>query len=162
MGNVPRDRVPSILDRLIAGPAPEPDDRRSGVDELRRSVLRDLGWLLNARSAVMVLGAGAPGRCDLARSSLLGYGLPEWVRHSRARPADVAQIAASLRSAIQNYEPRLCADTVRVEAVAGADSATEPLRFRIDATLQVHPVRVRVAFDTEVSGDGAFELEEVT
>jgi type VI secretion system protein ImpF len=153
-----------VLDRLTAGGGHERPfaDQRVGVRELRRSVLRNLEWLLNTRSLAMDPGDDLLAGCELARTSVLGFGIPDLTRYSRSREADAAEIAALLRGAIVSFEPRLRADTVRVEPLGGPATDTGALRFRIAATLQVHPIREAVAFDTEVRDNGEIDLREIT
>ncbi len=138
---------PSLLDRLIGD---EPDRPRGlqtyvGFRELRDSVGRDLEWLLNSKRSPLDLDAFAE-----ARESLLSYGVPDFSVYSWRSPTDANRIAQAIEEAIQRFEPRLAAGSVKVEILPSGDIDDFRLRFRIDALLQVEPLSEPVSFDTEI------------
>jgi type VI secretion system protein ImpF len=158
---------PSLLERLLGGGSHQErvgQDLRVGVRELRREVLRDLEFLLNTRALNRADLAGHP----LASGSVLGYGVPDLTGASRDSVQDTQRVRSEIEEAVRRYEPRLVADSVRVERIVATDKESktfEPIfkmRFRIHGLLRVEPEPEPIAFDTEIEmGSGAIELKEV-
>lgn len=138
---------PTLIDRLIA---PEDGSRRSqpgvGLREIRRAVARDLEWLLNAKT---LLGARLAD-LEEARTSVLNYGVPDFSTASWRSSADAERICAEIEVAVRRFEPRFVPSSVRVSVLPGGDVDDFSLRFRIEATLYVEPIREAVWFDSQV------------
>ena len=107
---------PSLLDRLTDL---APDHRKESFDQqtltmtqLRRAVLRDLGWLLNATSLDTV--EDIP-KDSLARRSTINFGVPG-IAGSSAMEGRAGFIETSIAEAIRAFEPRIRAETLRVRA----------------------------------------------
>ncbi len=134
--------LPSVLDRLLdADPTSQveaPPYPPAVLREIRQSVRRDLENLLNTRRFYKL-----PARDDdpLALSSV-GYGIPDFTGGS----VDSHVMLAAIRDAIQRFEPRLT--NIRVTLEDAAESIDRTLRFRIEATLWIEPLREPVAFRT--------------
>jgi type VI secretion system protein ImpF len=132
--------VPSVLDRLLdAEPTSQveaPPYPPAVLREIRQAVRRDLENLLNTRRLYQ-----APPRDDdpLAQSSL-GYGIPDFTGTS----VDSRVMLAAIEDAIRRFEPRL--RNVRVVVDEQGESKDRTLRFRIEATLWIEPLREPVAF----------------
>lgn len=141
---------PSLLDRLILPPAWDRGDRNRtiGVNELRDSVLRDLGWLLNTYCALTEELEHLPE----ARNSTLAYGLSDFSSVSWTDEVQLKVIAREIEDAIRRFEPRLRPGSVRVTPTAGdKDKVPRDLpHFRIEGVLHVDPVTEPVAFDADV------------
>ena len=60
-----------------------------------------------------------------------------------------------MSSTIRRFEPRLRERSVQVTPLPGNDADDFKLRFRIDATLEVEPIRTPVSFDTDVDFDAS-------
>ena len=113
---------PSLLERLTDH---EPDatrevreHRSSSARSLRQSVMRDLGWLLNAQ--------GIASSQDVARypgvaESVLNFGFSDLAGKS-ASNVDVARIERLMADAIRAFEPRILPGTLRVRAIADGRS----------------------------------------
>lgn len=123
-------RPATLLERLSAGAAPA--DPRAA---LRRSILRNLGDVLNARTghAPAQMDLGTPPPCEL----ITDY------------PACIPRLTRGIESCIARYEPRLAA--VRVTHVPRDDSLS--LHFRIEAVL-ADGSRTPVSFSTHVDPTG--------
>jgi type VI secretion system protein ImpF len=142
---------PSLLDRLILPLAWDRGDRGRtiGVTELRDSLQRDLGWLLNTYCP---LAGGELDGLPEAQSSNLAYGLSDFSSVSWSDEVQLKAIAREIEEAIRRFEPRLRASSVRVLPIA-ADKEKIPRElphFRIEAVLDVDPVTEPVAFDADV------------
>lgn len=160
MAKAPPEEVvrPSLLDRLV-GEVPKnvPGARLEvGVRELKRSVARDLEWLLNTR-------VWYPGSLEdwheLSRS-VVNYGIPDFSGFSWTSQGDAEKICRALEIAIRRFEPRLAPRSVRVSLQPRSDLAEFRLHFRIDGILHVEPVTEPVSFDTSVEIDtGAMHVD---
>ena len=115
--------------------------KRLSIDELKDSVARDLEALLNSRGG---LAATQAEQFPHSASSVLGYGMTDFVGLSLANPADCHRICATIERAIADHEPRLRNTRVTIEAESGSKTS---LRFIITAMLVVHPMREPVNFD---------------
>jgi type VI secretion system protein ImpF len=122
--------LPGLLDRLM-GQQVQPG--RSGLEQFKDNVARDLEALLNARAGV------APERFDaypLARASILNYGLTDFAAFCLSSGEDRAAICACLKDAIERHEPRL----KNVSAVLVPEQGgVNRLSFVINATLHAGP-----------------------
>ncbi len=99
-----------------------------GIAGVEASVVRELRRLLNSRSPVTL--------SDFTDTELtvLDYGIPDYGAHSAQSEADRRRVAAAIRHAITQFEPRL--EDVDVGLVDGATGKTIAL-FCIAATLRV-------------------------
>ncbi len=150
--------LPSVLDRLIdAEPTSQveaPPYPPAVLREIRQSVRRDLENLLNTRR----LYSAPPKDDDPLTLSSIGYGIPDFTGAS----VDTRIMLASIEDAIRRFEPRL--KNIRVLLEDAAESIDRTLRFRIEATLWIEPLREPVAFrskwesttsSVQVEGDSA-------
>ena len=122
--------LPGLLDRLM-GERAHPG--RTGAEQLKDNVARDLEALLNARAGV------APGRFDaypLARASILNYGLTDFAAFCLSSSEDRAALCACLQAAIERHEPRLKNVSAALEEEQGG---VNRLSFVIHATLHAGP-----------------------
>jgi type VI secretion system protein ImpF len=95
------------------------EQRGLSLRRLHDSVLRDLGWLLNATSLSSVTG---PPACTQVARSVLNYGLRN-LAGANLSGLPVGQIEKAIRQAIQDFEPRLMRSTIMVQA-AGVPGST--------------------------------------
>lgn len=156
---------PSLLDRLT-DLAPETtreslDQQMLTMTQLRRAVLRDLGWLLNATNldAVDELPEGS-----LTARSTLNFGIPGLAGRDAADRHAIS-IERTVEEAIRTYEPRIRPETLQVRARPfDRDSGLPTLTLEISGELWAQPVpqqlfletaielETRVAVVTEVKG----------
>jgi type VI secretion system protein ImpF len=144
--------LPSIIDRLGAatgsgGRAAHPSQTAA---ELKRSVARDLEWLLNTR----VWTPWNLEALEEAGRSILNYGLPELSGYSWASGDDASAIRTLVETAIRTFEPRLVPRSIRTEILPSEDVSDFRLRIRIEAILQVDPISEPVVFDTGLDLEG--------
>lgn len=143
--------LPCLLDRLTdddPGSANEPHYRQSlTLGHFRRSVLRDLGWLLNAPQhpeadeinaypavAISVLNFGVPDLCGRTASSL-----------------NPAELEAQLVESIANYEPRILRKSLSVRVVPGVNMASPNIvGFEIRGLMWANPMPEHFVVQTEL------------
>ena len=103
---------------------------------------RDLEALLNARCCALdvQLLEGFPQ----ARGSFLTYGITDLSSLSLLNPDHRMLLRDQIRSAIEQFEPRLAQVRVNLDVPR---EFSRMLRFRVEALLEVHPHRPPVAFD---------------
>lgn len=114
--------------------------RRLNVEQLKESVARDLEALLNSRRGPDDALEDYP----LARQSILGFGILDFVGMSLSNPADCHRICRTIEETIHHHEPRLKQVRVFLEADEGS---TNSLLFSISALLVVYPAQEPVSFD---------------
>jgi type VI secretion system protein ImpF len=114
--------------------------RRLNIDELKTSVARDLEALLNTRSVV----GKRVEKFELVRSSILNFGILDFVGLSSANPMDCDYICRQIASTVEQQDSRL--KNVRVSLDIGAVEVNQ-LCFSIEALLKVYPAQELVSFD---------------
>jgi type VI secretion system protein ImpF len=143
---------PSLLDRLTDH-APDAsregrEQRASSARAQRASVMRDLGWLLNAQG---IASAQDITRYPGVAGSVLNFGFTDLAGKS-ASNLDVARIERLMSDAIAAFEPRIVAGTLRVRALQSDDAALQhnALAFMIEGDLHAYPVPERLYLRTEL------------
>ena len=148
----PSDRIkPSLLDRLTDDEPGElrdpPHKRFASTKQLRESVVRDLGWLLNCVRLSTVQDLQAH---PYAAKSVLNFGLPDMAGRTTSG-IDIPELEQQLRQAILDFEPRLLPSSVEVTVVQAAEStAHNNMQLVIEAKLFAHPVPLAVWLRTEI------------
>lgn len=142
---------PSLLDRLTDA---APEQRRESLDQqsltmpqLRRAVLRDLGWLLNATNlaAVIDLPEGS-----LVSRSTLNYGIPG-IAGAGAMDRRSTTLERSVADAIRAYEPRIRPESLQVRArPVRREDALPLLVLEIRGELWAQPVPQQVFLETSI------------
>ncbi len=138
----------SLLDRLFDS---EPERRQEELRppsraELRTAVLRDLDWLFNAtRAGFERTGEAWP----LVRRSVLNFGLPTFSGLTLSAVEPEA-MAAQVREAILDFEPRISAHSLRVVALAESQHQERHnlISFRIDGELE--SLQLQLQLRTEI------------
>ena len=159
------DRLqPALLDRLAddhRASATEADEQRVMTkQQIRRAVLRDLSWLLNA---VQPLAAQAE-RYPVAADSVLNYGLPPMAGQLASR-IDVSLLERSIRGAIQRFEPRILADTLAVRAIEfdSVMATHNIIEFEIRGFLWAQPVPLELLLRTQLDLEaGQVEIKDAS
>lgn len=148
----PLERLqPALLDRLTdLEPDKKVESRDGRVMSTRRfeeSVLRDLGWLLNANNL-----EAAEDLEDFAevRASVLNFGIPDF-SGLVATGMSAAALERAVHTAITTFEPRLDRTTLRVSVVTeSSGEQRNALAFRIEAQLWAEPLPVSLYLKTEL------------
>jgi type VI secretion system protein ImpF len=137
--------VLSVFDRLCDDAPESPaEDRPLWIgprETVKRLVLNNLSWVLNARRYVGEL----PGGAHHLQRSVLGYGLPDFSGMTMETAADREALREAIESAVRRFEPRL--SRVRVSPPQ-VETGGRDLRFQIDAVLQLWPAPEFVSFDS--------------
>jgi len=150
---------PSVLDRLIDR---SPEEKADPVDgwggsalRYKRSVLRDLEWLLNTRRTP----EPAPDDLPLVRDSVYNYGLPDLSSLSADSSEDRRTLLREVQKTLRAFEPRL--DSVQVTAADPDETSQPEIRLSVQGLLLMDPEPERVSFDTVLElASGHFDVEE--
>jgi len=142
---------PSLLDRLRDN---EPDSdvesraqRVLSISRLKRSVLRDLEWLLSTGNLAITEDLS-----DYPEMSncVINYGVAN-LGGSSASSTDVAQVERDVRQAILDFEPRILAKTLSVTVVLDEKKMSrQTLSFQIEGQLWAQPLPVSLYLSTDV------------
>jgi len=159
----PKERLqPSLLDRLTddePGKQQESRDKRVlSPRQLRRSVIRDLEWLLNSTDLASVQNLSAyPHAID----SVINYGLPE-LAGKNVSGLEVGTLERILRRAIQRFEPRILRDSLRIRVVVDESLMSHnAIQFDIQGELWGQPMPQQLYLKTQVDLEsGGFEVTE--
>lgn len=148
----------SVLDRLVdeePSMSQDPPKARSvSLAELKKSVRRDLEWLLNTRCFTENIDGGL----EESLKSVAFYGLPDFTAVSVKNPNEQRRMAQALEEAIKIFEPRFSDLKVTLEPI---DNVDRLLKFKIEATLDVDPAPEPVMFDTVLQlGGSSFEVQD--
>lgn len=149
---LPQERLqPSLLDRLTDD-APEAKEesrekRVLNLTQLRASVLRDVGWLLNTvhLQATQDLSAYP----DVAKSTV-NFGIPD-LAGANAAGRNTLALERAVRQAVLNFEPRILGDTLKVTVrVEPEQMSKHAMLFIIEGKLWAQPVPLSVYLKTEL------------
>lgn len=141
-------REQTLLERIAGGESPrrsrfEPTAKED-AEALMESVRGSVRKLLNARHG---MSEAQPN-----------YGLPAFTDMIVSGGDYVLAIQEAIRTAIENYEPRL--QRVRVSRVVDAEKDVRTLTFRIDGVLVGRSGEHRVWYQTSIAGNGQFEVTD--
>jgi type VI secretion system protein ImpF len=136
----------SVLDRLVGSDrrwdGNRPQGWRESLEVAKKSLLRDLQWILNTRQISEPVGEPY----EFLKDSILNFGLPDITALSADSSETPARLRRYIEDAIQTYEPRL--SDVRITISDLGDSKVRKVKFLIEANLKVDPDPERVQFDT--------------
>jgi type VI secretion system protein ImpF len=148
----------SVLDRLLDDAPDQSRDAPASREELMRRVLaavrRDLEWLLGTRLTWVDDELAASAQ---ASRSIATFGLQDFSHENIGNQDAQQRLRRAIEEAIVVFEPRL--GRVRVTCETG-EQHKRALRFRIEAILQVEPIREPVAFDTLMELNGQTEVKD--
>ena len=150
--------TPSVLDRLI-DESPEvsteaPKSRAASLADLKRSIRRDLEWLLNTRCFIDLEAS----ELEEAKASVAFYGLPDITSISAKSPDEQRRLSRAVEHALKTFEPRF----MDLKVTLAPPTHTErQLQFHIEASLDIEPAPEPIAFDTVMKiGSGEFSVNE--
>jgi len=127
-------------------------DRRSLSErDLRKAVIRDLGWLLDTtRLGVSVDLVPWPE----VECSVLNFGLPSFTGET-ASSLDVGKLEKAIHQAICRFEPRILEPSLKVAAKTTTDGPLDlqnnVLRIAIVAQVFAQPVPIEIDLSTEIN-----------
>lgn len=155
-------KQPCLLDRLTddePGATQESRDKRvMSMNQIRRSVLRDLEWLFNTSSKW--------SEDDLKDfphvvTSVINYGIPDLcgLTSSSVNPVDLER---AVERAVRWFEPRILPNSLSVIADADADEVgTNAVRFEIRGMLWAQPLPEQLYLKSDVDLEtGSCKIEE--
>lgn len=149
----PRDRLlPSLLDRLTDNDPGSKGEAREfkvlSLRQLRQNVLRDLTWLLNTTCLEADMDLE---RWPAVRTSVLNFGMPA-LAGTCASEVNPRTLQQKIREAILTYEPRILANSIRVQAQvdANAGASHNVLSFKIQAQLWAQPAPIELLMRTDI------------
>ena len=161
----PQERLqPSLLDRLTDDEPEQAQESREkrvlSMSRLREYVLRDLAWLLNAERC---LTPEDMERYPFAARSVINFGIPP-LAGLTIRILDLNMLENLLRQSIIDFEPRILADRLRVQAnVTAAPMNHNALTFEIEGELWGQPLPQQLYLKTEIDLEsGQVKIEEET
>jgi type VI secretion system protein ImpF len=112
-------------------------------------VLRDIEWLLNAKSRLAHEGfADFPE----TEASVLNFGMPDPTGKSTGN-ATINQIETNIATALLRFEPRIIPDSLVVKSIETSRSATSSpnvLAFSITGELWASPMNEELHLKTEI------------
>ncbi len=140
----------SLLDRLLDHePETQVEAPRAPTRaELRQAVLRDLDWLFNATRA----GFERTGNAwPQVRHSVLNFGLPTFSGQTLSS-VDPQTMAAQVREAILDFEPRITPATLQVVALAESQHLERHnlISFRISGELESLQMQLLLRTDIDL------------
>jgi type VI secretion system protein ImpF len=144
--------LPALLDRLTDLAPHERGEaahaRSMSKSEFRRSVLRDLGWLLNTTSAESEIAFGGVPN---VRESVLNFGV-QALSGKYLVEDDLRALEAGVAASIRRFEPRILADTLRVKVVtSSSEQATRNhLSMEIRGQLWAEPYPIELLLRSRV------------
>ena len=142
---------PSLLDRLTDN---EPDvkvesraQRVLSINRLKRSVLRDLAWLLNSGNLAMIEDLDAYPQVG---DSVLNFGVTD-LAGSTATSTDIPRVEREIKQAIQDFEPRILPETLSVKVTLDDDAMnSKTLSFLIEGQLWAQPLPISLYLSTDL------------
>lgn len=142
---------PSLLDRLTDNePESKVESRAQRVlslNRLKRSVLRDLAWLLNSGNLAVTEDLS---RVPEVRNSVLNYGVSD-LAGTTASSTDIPRVERELRQAILDFEPRILANSLSVKVMLDDEKmSNKTLSFLIEGQLWAQPLPISLYLSTEV------------
>lgn len=142
---------PSLLDRLTDNAPDSKVESRAqrvlSLNRLRRSVLRDLAWLLNSGNL-----AATEDLSDYPEvtNSVINYGVAGLAGTS-VKSTDIPRVEREVRQAILDFEPRILAKSLSVKVVLDDKKLSQKmLTFHIEGQLWAQPLPVNLYLSTDV------------
>ena len=142
---------PSLLDRLTDN---EPDtkvesraQRVLSLSRLKRSVLRDLAWLLNSGNLETTEDLDPYPQ---VQDSVLNYGVSD-LAGKTVSTTDVKTLEREIRQAILDFEPRILANTLKVRVYVNKEKMShKTMSFMIEGQLWAQPLPVDLYLSTDL------------
>ena len=117
------------------------------IQQLRKSVIRDLGWLLNTGNLEARQNLD---RYPAATHSVVNYGMPD-IAGITTGDIEVDAVEQAVKQAIIDFEPRILRNTLMVKMVVDQEAmSSNSVVFEIEGELWAQPVPLRVFLKTEL------------
>jgi len=142
---------PSLLDRLTDNnPESQVESRAQRVlslQQLRKSVIRDLAWLLNTGNLEARQNLE---RYPEATHSVVNYGMPD-IAGITTGDLEIDAVEQAVKQAIIDFEPRILRNTLAIKMVVDQQAMNaNSVVFEIEGELWAQPVPLRVYLKTEL------------
>lgn len=144
--------LPALLDRLTDHAPHErneaPHARSMSKTEFRRSVLRDLAWLLNTTSAESEISFdGIPA----VRDSVLNFGV-QALSGKYLVEDDLLALESAVAESIRRFEPRILPDSLRVKVIStdNEQATRNHLSMEIRGQLWAEPYPIELLLRSRV------------
>jgi len=153
---------PSLLDRLTdlhPDKSKESSSQQSmSQSQFKKAVIRDLGWLLNC---VALDVCEDLEKYPEVKRSVLNYGLPDLSGHTSST-INVRSVEKSIRAAIQQFEPRIIRNSLKVKVHSNPDAMSHnSLVFEIAGAVFGQPSPFQIVLKSELDLEcGEFQLTE--
>jgi type VI secretion system protein ImpF len=153
---------PSLLDRLTDN---EPDSkvesraqRVLSLNRLRRSVLRDLGWLLNSGNLETTQDLS---EYPQVQNSVLNYGVSD-LAGVTVSAKNIPALERKIRQAIISFEPRILEKSLKVKVETDKEKMSiKSVTFRIEGQLWAQPLPISLYLSSDVDLDtGGVSISE--
>ena len=154
---------PSLLDRLTDDEPHQQQESREkrvlSMNKLRQSVVRDISWLLNARSLDTVVNLNDYPE---VANSVLNFGIKD-LSGTNISGADLNDIERSLQKTIKNFEPRILPQSLHIQVISSDDKMNnQAMQFDIEADLWAQPLPLHLYLRSEMDTlTGDFELHDM-
>ncbi len=154
---------PSLLDRLTDDEPHQQQESREkrvlSMNRLRQSVVRDISWLLNARSLDTVVNLSDYPE---VANSVVNFGIKD-LSGTSVSGSDTTTIERDLKQAIKNFEPRILSQSLNIQVVADDDKmSNQAMQFDIEADLWAQPLPLHLYLRSEMDTlTGDFELHDM-
>jgi type VI secretion system protein ImpF len=155
---------PSLIDRLRDDEPEKTVESRAqrvlSLNRLRRSVQRDLAWLLNCGN--LEISEDLDSFPEVAKS-VVNFGVPD-LTGSTTSSVDISGLERQLRKAILTFEPRLLADGLKVTAEIDQEKMSRnAMTFLIQGQLWAQPLPIDLFLSTELDFEtGTASVVEAT
>ncbi len=142
---------PSLLDRLTDNePESKVESRAQRVlslNRLKRSVLRDLAWLLNSGNLAMTEDLSAYPEVS---NSVVNYGVTD-LAGTTATSTDTRVVEREIKQAILDFEPRILPESLSVKvALSDEYMNNRTLSFQIEGQLWAQPLPISLYLSTDL------------
>ncbi len=142
---------PSLLDRLTDT---EPDSkvesraqRVLSMNRLKRSVLRDLAWLLNSGNFEITENLD---KYPEVRTSVLNYGVMD-LAGKTVSSMELGELEEQIRKAILVFEPRILPNSLSVRVKIDRQKMShKTMSFDIEGQLWAQPLPINLYLSTEL------------
>jgi type VI secretion system protein ImpF len=155
---------PSLLDRLTDDePETNVESRAKRVlslNRLKRSVLRDLAWLLNTGNLETVEDLDDVPE---VRKSVLNYGILD-LAGKTVSGTDMRKLEEEICEAILEFEPRILAESLSVRVNVNSGTMSEKtMSFEIEGQLWAQPMPINLFLRTDLDLEtGSAAVNEVS
>ncbi len=142
---------PSLLDRLTDNePESKVESRAQRVlslSRLKRSVLRDLAWLLNSGNLAMTEDLSPYPEVT---NSVVNYGVTD-LAGTTATSTDTRVVEREIKQAILDFEPRILPESLSVKvSVSDEYMSNRTLSFLIEGQLWAQPLPISLYLSTDL------------